>query len=167
MFETTNPRILIFQFTNILLSTKLHRIIALFRSLINFTVINRTPNTLSSIHTFPSRNQDRLFSRKHQYRDRLKGRPRSGNNASRRNNNSRIISRSHYTIINHASSHFRGAGPGTDVLDVEGQQVAGPGETRFGNRKCIDGSVHDSFCAVTRLSMPPSLPPWDIRLRYV
>ena len=48
-----------------------------------------------------------------------------GIEATRRglDNNSGIISRSHYTVINHASSHFRGPRPGPrlDVLDVKGQ----------------------------------------------
>lgn len=81
---------------------------------------------------------------------------RHRNNAWRRNNNSRIISRSHYTIINHAFSHFRGAGPGPDVLDVEGQQVAGPGETRFGNHKCTSTGP----CTIR------SAPAFDGSLRY-
>jgi len=44
------------------------------------------------------------------------------------NNNSHIISCSHYTIINHTSSYFRDPGPvrELDVVDVGGQRVGAP-----------------------------------------
>lgn len=55
------------------------------------------------------------------------------------NNNSRIISCSHYTIINHASSYFRDPEPirETAVVDVEGQWVGQrtPGKPEMKKKK--------------------------------